>query len=64
MAQELHKHYKLYCGLAPVDFTHILQVYFNGIGAIIGMCKCQENNIEDISKNVQYQFITRQEFSV
>ena len=51
------------------QFAH--RIYFSmflglcyGIGAIIWAPQCQENNIDDISKNVPYQNKTKQEFSV
>ena len=37
----------LWCGLVPVDFTHILQGYFTSTGAIIWLPQWQWSNSEE-----------------
>ena len=40
-------------GLVWADFTHILQGYFTGTGAIIGLPQCQWGDPEDIDSTLQ-----------
>ena len=43
MYQELNIQFLLWCGILQMDFTHNLQGYFTGTGAIIWLPQCQRS---------------------